>query len=515
MDDDKIEQEIRTMNAQASYVNSEQTLEVVRNQAASDVNVAELTLEFAIQDLEQYKVGQYPNELTAANASINLAQEELTRAEETLSWSKRLYEEKYISQTELRADELSVSRYKNSLQLAENDLELLRDFTYKRQIKQLESDVEQAEMALFRARAKAKADVVQAEADYEAKKQEYNRQQAKLDKLLDQISKATVRAPADGMVIYATTARRGGWRDNREPLDEGVEVWERQELIYLPTADSAMAEVDIHEASLEKVRLGLPAVITVDALLGQTFMGTVGRISPLPDPGSMWMNPDLKVYNSDIYLEADAPDLRTGMSCKVEIIVAQYEDAIYIPVHAVIRVAGKPTVYVVLEDGTVEERPVEIGLDNNRMVRIVSGLSEGEIVWLAPPLQSAAVESGSEMGGAGSEPNSGSEAMMRRINQKLEEVNGAYPAGGGGDGLSSPGARKPDGQGNRQGPPADQVRQTSERARNLTPQQRQKSTSETQSGGQAGQQTPPRPQGDGGSGGSPRPSQGSSIGGRQ
>ena len=326
MDDDKIEQEIRTMNAEAAYINAKETLEITKNQAASDVNVAELDLEFAIQDLDQYKVGQFPNEQVAAQNEIELAQEELTRAEETLTWSKRLFEEKYISQTELQADQLAVSRGKNKLQLAQNDLELLQDFTYKRQIKQLESDVEQAKLALERTRAKARADVVQAEADLKAKEQEFARQEAKLNKLLDQISKATIYAPADGMVIYATTARRGGWRDNREPLDEGVEVWERQELIYLPTADSAMAEVDIHEASLEKVRVGLPAIITVDALPGQKFIGTVGRIAPLPDSASMWMNPDLKVYNSDIYLEGEAPDLRTGMSCKVEIVVAQYEN---------------------------------------------------------------------------------------------------------------------------------------------------------------------------------------------
>ncbi|UCD49602.1 MAG: efflux RND transporter periplasmic adaptor subunit [Phycisphaerales bacterium] len=444
MDDDRIEQEIRTMNAEAAYINAEQTLEVVKNQAASDVNVAELTLEFTKEDLAQYKQGQYPNDETAAINAIEIAQERLTRDEETLKWSERLYAEKYISQTELQADRLTVSQAKNNLELAENDLKLLQEFTRKRQIKQLSSDVEQAEMALFRAKAKARADVVQAEAEFKASEQQFLQEKARLAKLMDQISKATIYAPADGMVIYATTARRGGWRDNREPLDEGVEVFERQELIYLPTADSAMAEVDIHEASLEKVRLGLPALITVDALPGQKFVGTVGRISPLPDPQSMWMNPDLKVYNSDVYLDRESADLRTGMSCKVEIIVAQYEDGIYVPVQAVIRVSGQPTVYVVKEDGTVEERSIEIGLDNNRMVRITDGLSEGEVVWLAPPLKSAAVE-------AGSDPNGGPDAAMQQINRKLEEANRAFSAPDGPGGLR-PGPPGMPGQGqDRQG----------------------------------------------------------------
>jgi len=436
MDDDRIEQEIRTQNAEAAYINAEETLKVVENQAISDVNVAELTLEFAIQDLDQYKVGQYPNELTAAQSEIDLAKEELTRAEETLTWSKRLYEEKYISLTELQADQLAVSRGKNKVELAENDLELLKEFTYKRQIKQLDSDVHQARMALERARASSRADVIQAKADLNAKEQEYERQKAKLAKLLDQIAKAEVRAPADGMAIYGTTAKRGGWRDNREPMDVGVEVYERQELIYLPTTASAMAEVDIHEASLEKVRVGLPAVVTVDALPGQKFIGEVARIAPLPDPQSMWMNPDLKVYNSDVYLEGEDEDLRTGMSCKVEIIVEQHDDALSIPIQCVIRVDGQPTVLVVHEDGTTEERAVEIGLDNNRKVQILSGLREGELVSMTPPLQEATIDSQSEM----DEQNGfDSGDIQRRIEQSRRDASGSEDGQGGDQGPGTPG----------------------------------------------------------------------------
>jgi len=150
-------------------------------------------------------------------------------------------------------------------------------------------------------------------------------------------------------------------------------------------------------------------------------LGKVGRIAPLPDPQSMWMNPDLKVYNSDIYLEGDDPALRTGMSCKVEIIVAQYDDVVFVPIQAVIRVDGRPAVYIVHPDGTVEERVVEIGLDNNSMVRVISGLSEGEVVWLAPPLRAATLQEGSRRNDLDSSDEA--EAWQRRINEKLQSAN--------------------------------------------------------------------------------------------
>ncbi len=520
MQDQRIDQDIKVRNAEATYVNANENMAIVENQAQSDVEVAELTLEFAKQDLKKYIEGEYPNQLAKAESDIQLAQEDLNRAEDKAEWSKRLHEEKYLSTTELKTDELAYSRAKVNLQVAQRDRELLETYTYQRQIAQLESDVRQAEMALERTRAKARANVVQAKAELLAREQEYNRQKDKLDKIDDQLSKAKIYAPADGMVIYATSARRGGWRDNREPLNEGVEVFERQELIYLPTAASSKAEVDIHEASLEKVRVGLPAIITVDALPGKKFMGTVGRIAPLPDPQSMWMNPDLKVYNSDIFLEGDDPALRTGMSCKVEIIVAQYDEAIYIPIQAVIRVDGKPTVYVVRPDGTVEERVVEIGLDNNSMVRIVSGLGEGEIVWLAPPLKAATLQEGSRRGEL--EGDGEASAWQQRINERLENANGLGGGpnlGQGGEAMPAQGFPPPGAGGGlpaqeQGGPPqlSDQQReQMRERLQNMTPEERQKQMEsfrqqmQNAPGGQGPQGGPAAPAGAGVAPGGPRP----------
>ena len=429
--DKRIDQEIGVQNAQASFINAKENMEIVKNQAISDVNVAELTLRFAKQDLKKYNDpnGEYHNLLEEAKNKITLAKEELERARQTLEWSERLFTEKYISLTEAQADRLTKNRADVNVQVAENDLTLLKQYTYIRQIAQLESDVRQAEMALERTTRKANANVVQAEAELKAKEQEYNRQKDKLAKIEDQLKKATIYAPRDGMVIYATSAQQGGFhRDNRQPLEEGVEVFERQELIYLPTAASSKAEVNIHEASLEKVRMGLPAVITVDALPGKKFFGTLARIAPLPDAQSMWMNPDLKVYNSDVYLETDDPSLRTGMGCKVEIIVEQHEEAIYVPVQVVIRVKGKPTLYVVRGDGTTEERQVEIGLDNNSVVRVISGLKEGELVLMTPPLKEATVDAGKTLTGSG-DSNEAADASRRRIRDRLDAANGSAQDG--------------------------------------------------------------------------------------
>jgi HlyD family secretion protein len=93
-------------------------------------------------------------------------------------------------------------------------------------------------------------------------------------------------------------------------------------------------------------------------------------------------------------------DLKAGMSCKAEIIVEEYEDVVYVPVQAVLRVEGEPTVFV-CAGGSYVPREVEIGLDNNRMVHVIRGLDEGEVVLTTPPLESAALPpTHSDKGGA-------------------------------------------------------------------------------------------------------------------
>jgi len=448
--DKKIDQEIRVQNTEASYISGQENLAVVENQSQSDIDLAELTFDFAKQDLAQYLEGEYPKKIKKAQAQITLAEEELSRAKEKLSWSKKLFGEKYISQTELQVDELSKMKRALDLELAQSDLDLLENYTYQRELKQLQSDVKQAEMALERTRRKATADVKQAEANLKAKESEYNRQADKLKKIEEQIVKTKIYAPAEGLVIYATSAQRGFWR-NSEPLDEGQDVRERQELIYLPIGTSVKAEVDIHESSLKKVRVELPTIITVDALPRKSFIGKVVHIAPLPDAQSVWMNPELKVYNTEIYLDGNDGDLRTGMSCKAEIIIEQYDDAIYVPIQAVLRVKGETTVFV-LTGGDYEPRKVVIGLDNNRMVRIVSGLDEGEVVLLTPPLKSAVVDSDTRVIASGAtDADDNSDTTNGQIQQRLKDIN--VPQNNGQNNPGSDTGRQQDREGRPPGTP--------------------------------------------------------------
>jgi len=388
LQDSQVEQQIRVQNAEAAFIRARETLAVTRNKSKSDISLAELKYRFAIEDLDQYREGQYKQELMEAASKIQLAQEELVVASNRLVWSEKLHDENYLSESDRDADKLALNRAELDVNLAKEDKNLLEHFTHKRQLAQLESDVDQEKQALARAKLEATADIVQGEAELKAKEAEWKQQQAREAKIQAQIGKTRIVAPREGLAVYATSAK-ASWRGNSEPLEAGQMVRERQELIYLPTADEMVAVLQIHESSIDKVRLGLPVSITVDSLRdGGKFTGKVAKIAPLPDAASMWMNPDLKVYRTEIHIDGRQPVLRTGMSCMAEIVVQRHSDAVFVPVQAVLRVENTPTVYV-RKRGRFDPVPVEIGLDNGSMVHVLSGLDPGREVLLTPPLAEA------------------------------------------------------------------------------------------------------------------------------
>jgi len=400
-----------------------------------------LTHKFAKMDLEKYedeKDGEYATQLRDSIAKIAIAKKEVKRTEEKYEWSDKLEKEKYISATELKSDEISWEKAKLDLELQQSQLNLLKNYTHNRTLTELKSKVKQASMALERAKRKAHADIFESEAQLKSTEAKYKSEQLILDKIIQQISKTVIYAPNAGRIIYASSTR-ASWRSSDEPLAEGESVREREELFHLPKAELLSVVANVHEANLDKVKIGSAVSIKVDAVPGEVFTGVVGKIAIMPDARMVYINPNLKVYKTEMFLDDKVGNaggrLRTGMGCQAEVVTAHYDDAVYVPIQAVITVGTQPTVYV-FENGKTNPRDVEIGEDNNRMVHILSGLTEGEQVLMTPPLSKAEVKGkrrGKGKPGQGSDGKPGG-ASKPGGKGKPKGADAGKPGGGGNGG---------------------------------------------------------------------------------
>jgi len=386
LENDRAERRIRVQNSEATLVFAQENFGVVTNQAQADIDQAELQLRFAKQDFEKYLRGEYPKQIKVLESKITLSEEELGQAREQLRWSQILFKEKYLSQSDLQQDELAAKRTQLNVEMAREDLTLATNYTHLRQLAQLQSNVKQAEMALERARRKASANMAQASAELRAREASHEVEKSRLARTESEITKTRIVAPIAGMVLYASSVS-DNWDDDEPRINDGVAVDERGEIIYLPTADAFNVDIKVPEVNLTKIKAGLPARILVDALPGRSLAGKVVSIAPLPDSQSRFLNPNLKLYNTVLEVDPGQVALRNGMSCQVDIIVEQFADALYVPIQAVVQQDRQPVVYVV-EGGEFKRTPVELGLDNNRVVQILSGLQIGQSVLLTPPLGS-------------------------------------------------------------------------------------------------------------------------------
>lgn len=413
--------EIEFTSSEASYAEAKEAFDIQVKQNESDVSAAELKVKFALMDFQKYLGENLANRLIEkidsaddpnadfaalidivglledTNAlggsasqtlgelhdNILLAEEQLKKAQNTLEWTIRLREKEYVSETDLQTDRLNVESLEIKYGQAKTDFDLFKAYDFSKQTQKLISDYYEAKRALDRTYARTRSELAQAKARLVSAKARFDLQQERLNKTKNQIAACTIRAPAPGLVVYGTSGDdyrrfRGG-----NVIAAGEEVYQRQTIITLPDTSEMMAEITVHESSVDKVKPGQKASIVMDAFPDKTFNGEVIKVAPLPDQQRRWLSPDTKVYTTQVTIEGTHDFLKPGMSARVEILVDYVPDTLIVPVQAVANRGGKKVCFV--HGSGAVEREVKTGQFNDTFVQITEGLNEGEEVLLNPP----------------------------------------------------------------------------------------------------------------------------------
>lgn len=426
------DQEITVNTARGNLIISEEKLEVTKGDCEANLLEREVALTLAKMALEKYEKGDFPQERRQKEADIALADEEMQRAAEKLEWSQKLAKEGFLTRTELQADELALRRKQIDLEMARTKMNVLTNYTVHQERAKCETELRKATRALARVKWQNKSQIRQGETEIVQRSHEYYRATNRLAELEFQISKSKIFAPTNGVVLYAATARRRWWEN---PLAAGESAVQRQELIYIPLDEGMIIEIMVPESSLNKLETGIDANVKVDAFPDRVFHAKLVKIGILPDAQSARLNPDLKMFKCELECNFEDAVVRPGMSCDVELVKETYDKVVYCPIQCVTRLDGIPYVYV-QKGAEWEPRRVETGLDNNRMIHIVSGLKPGEIVMLAPPVKEDKTEGG-EAAQAGAGPEDAS-----RPKQPRKPVQRPKP---GTEGQQRPQRKAPDG----------------------------------------------------------------------
>ncbi len=203
--------------------------------------------------------------------------------------------------------------------------------------------------------------------------QQYNLQlqanQIALQQAKQQIMNTVILAPTDG-VITAVNLK----------IDAVLSAIDFSSRPALQLVDTNTIEFDglIDEIDIMNIQKGQHADITVDAVPGKVYSGTITFISPYSDISST----TVVKFDVKIQLDSPAPELKGGMSATATVKTYSNPQALLLPVPAIAYTSSEQP-YVALVDNTTGKavyRPVTLGKQNFQYAEVVSGLQEGDRV---------------------------------------------------------------------------------------------------------------------------------------
>ena len=126
-----------------------------------------------------------------------------------------------------------------------------------------------------------------------------------------------------------------------------------------------------------QVQVGYGVEVSFDIIPDQVFTGTVTRVYPILDTTS---SSSALVRITAQLNDSIAYELPSGSAASVDVIGGQAENAVLVPVEALHEISEEEYTLFVMENGTLQLRLVEVGLQDLTKAEIISGLSAGDIV---------------------------------------------------------------------------------------------------------------------------------------
>ena len=194
-----------------------------------------------------------------------------------------------------------------------------------------------------------------------------------LENAKEDLMKTEILAPFDGTVVDIGVKEN----DQLSAFD-----YSSKTAVHLVDTSAVKMEGVVDEIDIYQVKVGQEAIIVVDALPDDEFLGNVIFISPFGTEETGIVN-----FAITILLDPSEIGLRGGLTATADIIVDEYKNVLLIPNNAIKGTYGDYLVEIMLDEttGETEERQIGLGVQNEHYSEIISGLEEGEKVVVETP----------------------------------------------------------------------------------------------------------------------------------
>ncbi|MFC1485816.1 efflux RND transporter periplasmic adaptor subunit [Candidatus Latescibacterota bacterium] len=194
-------------------------------------------------------------------------------------------------------------------------------------------------------------------AQYDAAKLALAQARAGYEIARKQLAEATLRAPFDGVITMRNT-EIGDMLSPAAPAFRIIAV------------DRVKIQAGIPERNINEFEVGNRVVISIDAIPGHEFDAQINYLSPEASAGVRTFLAEMEVNNREGLI-------RAGLMGNAHILQRAVDDALLIPLNAIIETEEGPVVFVLHDDDTVELRHIQNLSGNETMIQ-GAGLNPGE-----------------------------------------------------------------------------------------------------------------------------------------
>lgn len=248
--------------------------------------------------------------------------------------------------------------------------------------RQAEIEYERAQRAYEQAKKNYVTKTRQSIAKAQAAEADLMKERQKLELYQKTMEAFTIKAPADGMVIYARE-----WNGKKKVVGSTISSWDPI-VATLPDLREMESITYISELDIQKIAASQQVKVKLDADPNKVLSGSVTTVANI---GEQRPNSDSKVFEVHIKVNESDTTLRPAMTTSNEILVAKLDSVLSVPLEC-IHTEGSTTFVYKKNGRSIVKQEVKLGMINENATVILGGLDDRDELLLSVPPESGSLK---------------------------------------------------------------------------------------------------------------------------
>lgn len=368
---DSADIQAQLLQARASLAQAQAQLDQARaGSRLEEIGQARARLAQAEAQLALARAGSRSEEIEQAKAQVDVAKARVNLTSSRVQRNRELAQQGAIAQDkldEVLSDDRSA---RASLQEAERRLAQLQNGSRSEEIDQQQAAVAEARQSLLLLENGTRPEEIRAQqAAVAAALGKLKAVQVKLEDTI-------IRAPFSG-VVTQKYAQEGAFVT---PTTSASSTASATSSSIVALAQGVEITAEVPEIDVAQIKQGQPVEIVADAYPDKVFKGHVRLISP-----EAVVEQNVTSFQVRVAIDTGKNELRSGMNVDVTFVGEALKDALLVPTVAILTESGKTGVLVPDQKNKPQFRPVTIGPSVENQTQILSGINEGDRVFIDLP----------------------------------------------------------------------------------------------------------------------------------